>query len=309
MNNVSVNLQKIVQGKNILSYAKQTGLRSMQNIPSGAEREIIEAYRNELKHEVWGNPNKLAEWVNKKFSELRDKNYISHKINDTETINERNEAVKVWADIINGNTICKNNPFIKLKVLRSVVENLKEDNMQFPPVINKNVFERAIYEVKKYGLSFKKTYCKLFKQFNSMPEVVTDEISQNGIRGTWYSISIPDSASASRQPGTFKKIKEFISILSQDSNWCTRNTKAINNDFMGIDFHVFVDNKGYPQLCIAGSDKYGGRFKYIKGNDQYSPIQDKYKPLLKSFLELKKLDKAIVGETDVTMKPVLDICK
>ena len=304
---MKVNSQNIVHKSKILSYSKQTGLRSMQNI-RGFEREIIEAYRRELTHDTWGNPQKLLEWVNKKFCELRDKNYTSDKINN-EIINERNNAVKDWAELIDNNNICQNNPFLKLKVLKSIIDNIKDDNIQLPPVINRNVFDMAIYEVNKYGLSFKKTYLKLFKQFQSIPNIIIDDISENGIRGKWYSVKIPNYSTESKQPSLVKKIKEFISVLSQGSNWCTRNTKAIDYNFMNMDLHIFVDSKGYPQICIIGSDKNGGNFKYIRGNNQYSPIENKYKEILKSFLISKKLDNAVVGETDKTQIPVLNLCK
>ena len=308
MNNFAINVKRIITKCNGTSYAKQCGLRSMQNI-NGTEKEIIEAYRNELTHDIWGDKDKLTEWVNKKFIALRDKNYTSTKISDPKLIDERNNAVKSWAELINENDICKNNPFIRLKVLRSIVDNLKNNNMQFPPVINKNIFSEAVYEVKKQGSSFKKSYFKLFKEFHSIPDIKIDEVSENGIRGTWYSLKVPDYATAKRQPGIFNKIKEFISVLSQGSNWCIRNPKAVSNDFIGMDFHVFVDSRGYPQLCMAGSNKNGGWFKYIKGNDQYAKISDKYKEILKLFIEKNELNNAVVGETDASLIPILDILK
>jgi len=299
---------KSVNLRHTITYAKQTGLRSFQNINDEAERTIIQAYKNELTHDIWGNPEKLREWATNKFNELRDKNYFSIKLDNDEIANERNASIKAWANMIEENANCKNNPFFKLKILRSVVDNLKENNAQFPLVISKNVFKDAIYEVKKCGSSFKKTYIKLYEQFYSMGNVVVDDVYKNGIRGKWYSLKVPNHASSS-QSGLLKKVRDFISILSQDSNWCTRTPKAINENFLGMDFHIFVDSKGCPQLCIVGTDKYGGQFKYIKGNNQYAPIPDKFKAILKSFLEMKKLDKALVGETDSSLVPVLDICK
>ena len=290
-------------------YTKRSGLRSMQNIPAGAEREIIEAYRSELTHDIWGDSKKLNEWAVNKFNEIRDKNYVSAKLTADTVEHDRNEVVRVWSDLITNNRYCQNNPFLKLKILRSIVSDLKPDNLQLPPVINLNVLEDAIYQVKKLGSSFKKTYFKLYQQFNSLNGLKTDTMSVNGVSGTWYSVKLPDNATAARQPGIFNKTKELISILSQRSNWCTRNTKALSSDFMGKDFHIFIDNKGYPQLCTVGSDKNGGMFKYIRGKDQYAKINDKYKGILNEFLKIKKLDNAVFGETDAELRPVMDILK
>ena len=295
------------EGKS-LTYAKRTGLRSMQNI-KGFEREIIETYKSELTHDVWGNPGKLIEWVEKKFIELREKNYFSSKLTKDVVDSDRNDAVKAWADILSDNIICSKNPFLKLKILRSIVEDLKENNKQLTPVINKTIFEDAVYEVNKRGTSFKKVYFNLFKQFESIPALRVDDSCVNGIRGKWYNLKLPDNAQASLQPGLFRKIKEFLSVLSQGSNWCIRSTKSINNDFIGNNFHIFIDNKGRPQLCIVGSDKYGGRFRYIKGNDQYAKIPDKYKEVLKSFLKENNFENAVVGETDASLISVSDLCK
>ena len=287
-------------------YTKLTGLRSMQNIPAGAEREIIEAYKAELTHDIWGDSKKLNEWAANKFNEIRNKNYVSSKLTTEAVERDRNEIVQVWADLINNNSFCESNPFLKLKILRSVVSDLKPDNLQLPPVINLNVLEDAIYQVKKAGSSFKKTYFKLYQQFHSLNGLRTDTMSIDGITGTWYSVKLPDNAAAARQPGIFNKAKELISILSQRSNWCTRNPKALSNDFMGKDFHIFIDNKGYPQICIVGNDK-SGRFKYICGNDQYAKISNKYKGVLKEFLKLNKFENAEYGETDANLKSVMEI--
>lgn len=307
MNKVAINLENIPVLSKTLSYAKQTGLRSMQNIKNSAEREIIEAYKNELTHDIWGNPKKLYEWAVKKFNELRNKDYTSLKLTDNEVKSDRNDMVKLWSDIINEDINCSNNPFLKLKILRSIVSDLKPDNAQLPPSVNRHLFSDAAYEVKKYGTSFKKAYFKLYKDLTSVPGLTIDNVSINGIKGKWYSLKVPDNVTLSRHPGAFNKIKDFISVLSHGSNWCTRSPKAVDKSFTGMDLHVFIDNKGYPQLCLAGSDKYGGRFKYIKGNNQYAPIDSKFNDILKSFLKSKKLENAVYGETDNILKPILDI--
>lgn len=290
------------------SFSEISGLRSMQHI-NGEEREIIEAYRKELPHEIWGDSKKLKEWALKKFNELTNKNYNSFMLDERIIEKERNEAVKSWAELINNNQDCQQNPFLKLKILRSIVENLSENNMQLAPIINPKVFADAVHETKKTGASFKKVYYKLIREFDSSLNVKTEEISENGVRGKWFSVKVPDWAEAERSPGLFNKIKDFISVLSQGSNWCTRTPRAVGRDFSGCDFHIFIDKNGIPQLCLAGTDKFGGWFRYVRGNDQYAPIKKEYKDILKSYLERHNLDDAIVGRSETDAKHILDICE
>lgn len=290
------------------SFAQRTGLRSMQNI-KGTEREIIEGYRAELPHEIWGDSEKLTQWAHKKFTTLTDKNYTSFMLDERVVNRDRNEAVKAWADIIEENPLCQKNPFLKLKILKSIVENLSENNMQLAPIINKQAFQDAVFEIKRTGASFKKTYFRRIRDFDSKLNVKMSEVNENGIRGKWYSVKVPDFAQAERNPGLFSKIKEYISALSQGSNWCTRTPSTVGRDFTGSDFHIFIDDRGLPQLCLAGTDKNGGWFRFVRGNDQYAPIPQKYKNILKSFLEKNNLDDAQVGTRENNTKHILDLCE
>ena len=298
---------KSINSQYALTYAKRSGLRSMQNI-EGTEREIINAYKNELTHDIWGNPDKLYDWAVRKFNELKNKNYISNKLSKEDVVCDRNEIVKEWATHIENNYYSKDNPFLRLKILKSVVSDLKENNTLLPPVINEEVISEAIKDVVRYGTSFKKAYFSIFKEFISVPGLKVDNVNE-GIKGKWYSIQLPDYSVAHKKPGLFRKIKELITVLSQGSNWCTRNHKSISDIFLGNDFHIFIDNKGYPQLCIVGNDNYGGRFRYIKGNNQYKKIPEKYLPVLRDFLHKNNLEKSVVGEIDSELRPVINMFK
>lgn len=289
------------------TYSELTGLRSMQHI-KGAEREIIEAYRQELPHSIWGNPEKLRDWASKKFNEITHKNYTSSLLKNKIVQTERNEMVQEWAELIDSNPYCKNSPFIKLKILRSLTENLSPQNMQLAPVINPNVIDKAIIAVAKTGVSFKKAYFKLIREFESTLNTKTEEVTLNGIRGKWFSIKVPSTAEAQRCPAILNKTKEFISTLSQRSNWCTRTPNKVSSNFLNTDFHIFIDKNGIPQLCLAGTDKHGGIFKFACGNDQYAPIPDKYKEILKLFLLKNKLKNAVLDFGNATPKSLIDLC-
>ena len=290
------------------SFTKITGLRSMQHI-KGAEREVIEAYRSELPHDIWGDSDKLLMWAQKKYNELVNKNYESVMLDEKIVERDRNNVIKNWETIINDNYLCKKNPFLKLKIIRSVISDLLPNNAQLAPIINMKVFNNTVYLVNKTGASFKKSYFKLMREFDNSVDIKTEEINENGVRGKWFSLKVPNWSEAEYKPGFFAKMKEFVSVLSQGSNWCTRSPNNVGRDFMGSDFHIFIDDKGIPQICMAGTDKDRGWFRYVRGNDQYAPLHKKYKNILKSFVERHNLDDAQVGTKEENTLHILDICE
>lgn len=289
------------------TYSEFTGLRSMQHI-KGTEREIIEAYRKELPHNIWGNPDKMKEWALNKYNEIVHKSYTSSLLESEVVQTERNEMVQRWAELLDNNPYCKDSPFLKLKILRSITENLTDKNMQIAPIINLNIVDNAISTAKKTGVSFKKAYFNLIREFDSSLNTTTEEVVTNNIRGKWFTVKVPNSAEAMKSPGLFNRIKEFVSALSQRSNWCTRTPSNVSKYFTGSDFHIFVDKKGIPQLCLVGTDKDGGIFKFACGNDQYAPIPYEYKEVLKSFILKNKLENAIVSIGNKIPEPLINFC-
>ena len=280
--------------KNV-SYAKQCGLRSMQNI-KGVEREIIEAYRSELTHDIWGDPEKLKQWAFKKIEEIATYDYPS-KLLDNITIREgRTDAVDRWYQIIKENPIIKNNPFFQLKIIKFVTEKLQPNNKQLAPIINPKVITDTIGEIKKTGGSFKKTYYKNMRDFDSSSWLQTEEISENGVLGKWYTINVPDTNNAKRNLKQFQEIKNFIAILSQGSNWCTRSPYTVGREYNNCLFNIFIDNKGVPQVCMSSMGKNKNWFEYIRGNNQYTPIQEKFKQIIKSFLDRHNIKNGVVGK-------------
>ena len=277
-----------------LSYAKQCGLRSMQNI-KGFEREIIEAYRSELPHEIWGNAEKLKQWAYKKIEEIATKSFPSGLI-DSITIKEgRTDAVKGWYQIIKNNEIAQKNPFLQLKIIRFVTDKLLPNNKQLAPVINPKVISDTIKEVDKTGESFKKTYYKNMRNFDSAKWLKTEEISENGVLGKWYTVDVPDEIQARRNLFEFNNIKKFISVLSQGSNWCTRSPYIVGDEFSNCTVSIFVDNKGVPQICMTTMGKNKNLFEFIRGNEQYAPIPQRFKGIIKSYLERHEITDATVG--------------
>ena len=277
------------------SFCKVSGLRSMQHI-KGDEREIIEAYRSELTHDIWGNAEKLKEWTYKKIEEIASKEYPSTKLTNDMITEGRTEAVKKWAQTLKENEITKNNPFLQLKILKFVTKNLQPNNKQLAPIINQSVISDTIRQINKTGEPFKRAYYENMRTFDSYKWLKTEEVSENEVLGKWYIIDIPNEIEARRNSNIFRKIKDFIAILSQGSNWCTRSPHTVGDEFSNCTANIFVDNKGIPQVCMTTVGKNKNMFEYIRGNDQYAPIAEKYKAIIKLFMQKHELKNVTIGK-------------
>ena len=287
------------------SYAKISGLRSMQNI-KGIEREIIEEYREELPHEIWGDAEKLKQWAYKKTEELATTEYPSALLDDITIRTGRTDAVDNWYRLVKQNYLTRNNPFLQLKIIKFVTSNLLTDNKQLAPILNDTVFTDAVIQMKNTGVSFKKTYYRLMRELKEAINVITEDVNENGIIGKWYLIKVPEEEEAKKNLLKFNKIKNFIAILSQRSNWCTRNPQTVGREFANCTFNIFIDSKGVPQICMTSMGSSNSWFEYVRGNDQYAPIKDIYKSIIKSFLNRHEIYNGKVGYIDGIM-PINEI--
>ena len=113
--------------------------------------------------------------------------------------------------------------------------------------------------------------------------------------GKWFTVSVPDKNAAKRKRKNFNDIKNFVAILSQGTNWCTRNPQTVGREFSNCDFNIFVDKFGIPQICITSVGKNKNWFEYVKGNDQYAPISEKFKKIATDFFNKHGIKDAKVG--------------
>lgn len=276
-----------------LSYAKTSGLRSMQHI-TGVEREIIETYRNELTHDIWGNADKLREWAVKKIESITQKEYPSKLLDSDIVQNGRNNVVKRWYEQLKNNSFTKNNPFLQLKILKFVTSNLLENNKQVAPIINNSVLSDTVFQLQKQGGSFKKTYFNLLRDFYSSLNINIEETPL----GKWYTVKVPNEIEAKRKTLQFSKIKDFISALSQGTNWCTRTPATVGKDYANCNFNIFIDKSGVPQICMTSMGNNKDWFEFIRGKDQYAPIPEKFKGVIRAFLKEHKITDGKVGNLD-----------
>lgn len=293
--------------KTAKTYAKTVGLRSMQNI-KGFERDVIEAYRAELPHGIWGDAEKMKQWTLDKANAIANKDYPSSLLDANIVTSERNDVVKEWLNVLNEQLDTRRNPFLLLKIMRFVTKELLNNNKTLAPIINPSVVAASVHETAKTGASFEKVYYRNLRKFDTSFGVKTENVSENGICGKWYSIDVPFQIEAIRQPGLFARISNYVSVLCQGSDWCVRSPGTISHSYSGHTFNVFIDNKGSPQLCLVYPTKSKGRIEAVVGKQQYVPIPQQYKSILKSFLERHGLQNSLTNEKFDNV-PVIDLCK
>ena len=301
-------VDKISFVKNSLSYAKRTGLRSMQHI-SGVERDIIEAYKSELTHEIWGNPSKMVEWVRQKVENLINADYPSKLLGRDVVENSRNGLVKAWGNLVKTDFKTSKKPFLQLEIMKFVTGKLQNGNKALAPVLRVDAFREALFIAQKTGRSFKKMYTDLLKNTKyHQINVVEENVNVNNIRGTWYNIKTLNESETTRNPLLASRINEFITSISQGSDWCIRNKHNLLREYIGTKFHIFVDEKGVPQLCLAAADDAEKVFQCVKGREQYKPLSDDLKKVLRDFIEKHKLRESFVNEKVGTNVPILEYC-
>lgn len=303
-------LNKLSIAEKTITYAKRTGLRSMQNIPEGAERCVIEAHKNELTHEVWGNPEKLKEWVLSKIEQLINADYVSELLDRNIVENSRNELVKAWGNLVKQDFKTSKNPFMQLKILDFITGNLRKNNKSLAPILRVDVFQDALAISKKTGKSFKKVYTGLLKDTKYHKINVAEEnVQTESVRGTWYTLRTLNKSESVKSPVLAQKIQDFIMSISTGSDWCIRNRYRLNSEYMGTKFHIFVDDKGIPQLCLTAVDDAGKVFSDVRGKEQYKTIPKEYKEVLNKFLEKHNLTDSLVLDNEGFTSRIIDLCK
>ena len=136
-----------------------------------------------------------------------------------------------------------------------------------------------------------------------------ENVNIGGVRGTWYHFRTLNESETVKNPLLASRLTEFLTSISQGSDWCIRSKHNVLREYIGTKFHIFVDDKGVPQLCLAAVDDAEKTFQCIKGKEQYKAIPGKYKKVLLNFIQQHKLTQSTALDNNMCEKPVLDFCK
>ena len=245
----------------------------------GIDRAIIEMFK--INPQQLKTKEDLQEIAKQKVDELKEKDY-SGRLEETKI--QRKAMLSEWFNyVIKENDAYSNTQ--QLLILSSVVKDLKENNDNIPPVLNKGVLADCIYELEsrlKENPNGKFDFNKMYQ--NKLRESFLEDFSTGETMTGW--VKIP---SKKNDPDNFEHNVEKLKTLSHKS-WCTKSYNARPYLAKG-DFHVYLEN-GQPKLGVRFC---GDVVEEIQGEKNDSKIPVKYIDEFKIHMQnenLKLSDKA-----------------
>ena len=284
-------------------------LRQLDDI-YGAERILITKHKQEIEQyakekglngsqDVWGNEEAFKRWAEERLTDLLDFEKHPEYLAEGEyaTINNaRKEGITNWYKYLTTESDYKDNPFVHLMVLESMIKDFKPDSASVPPAVSHEAFNAAhdalLQEGNGGNVSFEKVYAeqtraKAIEQFSHGTQVV------DGIEGQW--VTIPRSQKG--EPDYDEHIA-MVQALSEGSSWCLRFNNA-HGYLQGGNLHFFVDKYGRSQVAINETD---GKITQIqKRYNQNSTVPVPYVIVIDKFMKANNYD-----GIDSQMKKALD---
>ncbi len=183
----------------------------------------------------------LQNWAGEKAEVIAEKNFGGRS---EETKIQRKAILKEWSNYVFNENDAYNNT-TALLILNAITKNLKPDNDNIPPVLNKGVLADCIYKIDKNTKNDPKYRFDLNKMYqnNLRAAYLNDSETNTGETDTKWVI-IP---SKNNDYENFEVNVEKLKALSYKT-WCTKSNNAEPYLEQG-DFHVYVEN-GKPKLGV-----------------------------------------------------------
>ncbi|MBE7703289.1 MAG: hypothetical protein E7Z89_04480 [Cyanobacteria bacterium SIG28] len=201
---------------------------------SGINKACVKKFSAPI--EKFNNILDLQTWAKLKRNEFINKNFKARR---SETEHQRKEILEVWLDyLINENQ--EYTPVMGLMILAMLTKNLKPNNDNLPPILNKGVLADTVETVKDLEeCDIEKIYLNKLQQYYLDDE---NAIETGNSETGW--VIIP---SRKNDPENFEANVEKLRTLSHKS-WCTKalNARPYLSDG---DFHIYLE-KGEPKLGI-----------------------------------------------------------
>lgn len=188
----------------------------------------------------------------------------------------RAKELEVWKEfLIQESPSCVENPSIALVIAKGLTRNLKPSNEALPTVLNKEVLEDTVKELKERLLADKKASFNFMDRYSSnlkahyLEKVRQEDFADSDGDGFWIKItSEPEINIGGQKPGesdderyerfekkfeqVFQENVKKLRVLSHQ-NWCTSSYMA--EKYLGQgDFHIFIEN-GEPKFAIRFEDE------------------------------------------------------
>ena len=190
--------------------------------------------------ECFDSNNDLQNWAVKKAKAIANKDFGGRS---EETKVQRKAMLKDWSDYV----FNKNNAYTNttaLLILKAITKDLKPDNDNIPPVLNKDILNDCLYAIdknKKFDPEYKFDLNKMYQ--NKLRTVYKNEIETDIDDSATKWVIIP---SKKNDPENFEANVEKLKDLS-NKTWFTKNNAKYYLE--GGDFHIYLEN-GQPKIEI-----------------------------------------------------------
>jgi len=212
----------------------------------------IEKFKSKDDFQNWCKNEIKSNIINKDFGGRQEETKIQKKA-----------MLKEWTDYVLKDNSGYNNA-TKLLILDSITKELKSNNDNLPPVLNRGVLADCVQEIddnlktnKKYSFNFNKMYQ------TKLANYYLEDTNTGETETKWVKI-----LSKKHDPENFDSNVDRLKVLSHKS-WCTKSYNARPYLSEG-DFHVYLVN-GQPKIGIR---LVGNKVQEIQGekNDSYIPL-------------------------------------
>ena len=205
----------------------------------GIDLAVVQKFKAPI--EKFNSNTDLQNWAGEKAEAITEKDFGGRS---EETKIQRKAMLKEWFNyVFNENDAYKNTT--ALLILNAITKNLKPDNDNIPPVLNKGVLADCIYKIDKNTKNDPKYRFDLNKMYqnNLRAAYLYDAETNTGETDTKWVI-IP---SKNNDYENFEANVEKLKALSYKT-WCTKSNNAEPYLAQG-DFHVYLEN-GKPKLGV-----------------------------------------------------------
>lgn len=240
----------------------------------GFELAAIEKFKAPI--EKFNSNEDFQDWAVNKIFDINEKSYGGR---NERIIIQRMAMLNNWFNyVVEENTSFS--PAIALIITDAVRKDLKDNNDNIPPVLNKQVLNETINELTeilkrnpKESFDFNKMYRKQLREFY-IEDIDTKK------QGTKW-VKIPSKIHDAKN---FDANVEKLQMLSHD-NWCTKTTVAEEYLEEG-DFHIYLKN-GKPEAAIRLE---GDKICEIKIRTNTSDIAAKYMADIMEYINRENLN-------------------
>ncbi len=249
---------------------KYTGFKAMKpSMFKGTDYACVRKFKAPV--EKFNSPADLQCWALNCIKELLGREFTGRR--ETTEI-QRRAMVAEWSSyLLNGNNIVP--PALSLIILSAILKELKPNNDNVPPVLNKYAFEGALSDLNSILVNDKDRqfdFNKIYRQNMDRIDALDDALIKNS--SGWLVIP-SEGKDKNNFDENVNRLKRFSAL-----SWCTKSFNAEYYLSKG-DFHIYFEN-GKPKIALRFDNDI---LVEIQNEQNNNHISLKFFDILKKYIE------------------------